>query len=75
MAVVGMTEEDREGVEEEVGETDRRSEEISVAAGVEEGGEDTRGTVWMGGEEASIVGRLAGGKMEGTEVAITVEAT
>lgn len=74
MAVVGMTEEEREGVEEEVGETDGRSEETSMAAGVEEGGGDTRGAVWTRGGEVSIVGgMLAGGKVEGTEVAMTAE--
>lgn len=71
---MGMTEEEREGVEEEVGETDGRSEETSMAAGVEEEGGDTRGGVWTGGGEVSIVGgMLADGKVEGTEVAMTAE--
>lgn len=74
MAVVGMTEEEREGVEGEVEETDGRSEETSLHVRVEEGGEDTRGAVWAGGGEVSIVGgMLAGGKVEGTEVAMTAE--
>lgn len=45
MAVVGMTVEERVGVEEVVGETDWRSEETSLAVKVEEGGEDTLGAV------------------------------
>lgn len=74
MVVVGMTEEEREGVEEEAGETNGRSEVTSLSAGVEEGGEDTRGAVWTGGGEVSIVGgMLASGKVEGTEVAMTAE--
>lgn len=72
MAVVGMTEDGREGVEETVEETDGRSEETSLAAGVAGAGGDTRGAVWTEGGEASIVGgMLAGGKVEGTEVAMT----
>lgn len=42
---------------------------------MEAGGEDTRGRVWAGGGEVSIVGgRLAGGNVEGAEVAMTGEA-
>lgn len=38
----------------------------------EEGGDDTRGTVWEEGGEVSIVGgMLVSGKEEGTEVALT----
>lgn len=72
MAVVGMTEEEREGVEEEgVGEIDGRSKGASLDTGGEEEGGDTRGTVWTGGGEVSIVGgKLAGGKLEGTEAAL-----
>lgn len=66
MAVVGMTEDEREGVEEEVGEIDGRSKGTSLDAGGEEEGGDTRGTVWMGGGEVSIVG----GKLEGTEATL-----
>lgn len=74
MAVVGMTEEEREEMEEEVGEIDRWSEDTSPAIRVEEGGEDTRGAVWAGGGEVSIAGgMLAGGKVEGSEVAMTAE--
>lgn len=44
---------------------------------MEEGGEDTSGTVWAGGGEVSIVWgmpeMLANGKMEGTEGAMTAE--
>lgn len=58
MAVVGMTEDDREGEEQEGGETDGRSEETSLATKVEEGGEDTKGVVWTGGGEVSIVGGM-----------------
>lgn len=68
MAVVGMTEEEREAVEEEGGET-------SPGGRAEEGGEVTRGRAWAGGGEVSIDGgmleMLAGGKVEGTEVAMT----
>lgn len=71
MAVVGMTEDEREGVEEEVGEIDGRSKGTSLDAGGEEEGGDTRGTVWMGAGEVSIVGgKLAGGKLEGTEATL-----
>lgn len=66
MVVVGMTEDEREGVEEEVGEIDRRSKGTSLDAGGEEEGGDTRGTVWMGGGEVSIVE----GKLEGTEATL-----
>lgn len=42
---------------------------------VEEGGEDTRGAVWTGGGEVSMDGgMLAGGKEEGSEVALTTGA-
>lgn len=67
MAVVGMTEEEREGAEEEGGETETRSEGTSP----EEGGEDMRGALWDAGGEGSIVGgMLVGGKVE--EAAMTV---
>lgn len=70
MAVVGMTEDEREGAEEAVEEADGRSEETSLAAGA--AGGDTRGAVWTeGGEASSVGGMLAGGKVEGTEVAMT----
>lgn len=73
MAVVRMTEEEREAVEEEGGDTDGCSEETSLARRVEEGGEDTG--VWAGGGEVSSGGgrpeMLAGGKGEGADVAMT----
>lgn len=75
MAVVGMTEDEREGVEETAEETDGRSEETSLAAGAAGAGGDARGPVWTEGGEASIVGgMLAGGKVEGTEAAMTAGA-
>ena len=70
IAVVGMTVEEREVVEE-VGETDGRSEETSLAVGAEEGGEDKSEAAWIGGGEVSIVGGMLEGKVEGTEVAMT----
>lgn len=58
MAVVGMTVEEREGEEQGGEETDGRSEETSLAAKVEAGGEDTKAAVWAGGGEVSIVGGM-----------------
>lgn len=73
IAVVGMTEEEREEVEEVVGEADGRSEETSPAVRVEEVGEERRGAVWAGGGEVSIVGGMlaAGSGVEGKEGAAT----
>lgn len=74
MAVVGMTVEEREGVEEEDGgETDGRSEGTSPVVREEEVGEERRGAAWAGGGEVSIAGgTLAAGS--GAEGAATAGA-
>lgn len=70
MAVVGTTEEERAGPEEEVGDSDGRLNESSVEAGGEEEGGDTCWAVWTGGAEASIAGgTLVGGRVGGAEEA------
>lgn len=68
--MVGTTEEERAGPQEEAGESDERSKETSAEAGGEEDGGDAWGAVCTGGGEVSIAGEtLAGGRTGGAEAA------